>query len=93
MADRNTFIPRIATILAYDIVAPIVGGALGAALTAPSYLAPTPFQVGMSIARAGMVAHAAAKLGHHAVEVYWIDPPSPAPEAPLFAFTSADGRS
>ena len=89
MVSCNTSTPRVATIIACDIVAPIVG----AALTAPSYLAPTPFQIGMNIAGAGMVAHAAAKLGHPAVEVYWIDPPSPAPEAPRSILASADGRS
>ena len=89
MVSCNTSTPRVATIVACDIVAPIVG----AALTAPSYLAPTPFQVGMNIASDGMVAHTAAKLDHPAVEVYWIDPPSPAPEAPRSIFASADGRS
>ena len=89
MSSCNTPTPRVGTIVACDIVAPIVG----AALTAPSYLAPTPFQVGMNIASDGMVAHTAAKLDHPAVEVYWIDPPSPAPEAPRSICVSADGRS
>lgn len=89
MVSCNTSTPRVATIIACDIVAPIVG----AALTAPSYLALTPFQIGMNIASAGMVAHAAAKLGHPAVEVYWIDPPSPVPESERTLVAGAERRS
>lgn len=88
MNDSNTrpstSPPRVAT---------IVGGVLGAAVTAPSYIAPTPFQVAMSAASAGMVGHAAGLLCHGAVGVFGADPPSPTRETERTLVASAERRS
>ena len=93
MPSADTYPPRIATIVACDIVAPMVGGVLGAAVTAPSYIAPTSFQVAMSVASAGLVGHAAGLLCHGAVEVFGADPPSPTPETERMVVASAERRS
>ena len=85
--------PRIATAVACDVIAPIVGGMVGAAITAPSYVAPTPFQVAMSIASAGLVGQAAGVLCHEALEVEWMGPPSPVPEGERTLIASAERRS
>ena len=87
----STAPPRLPTVVACDIAAPIIGGFVGAAITAPSYVAPTPFQVAMSIASAGLVGHAAGMLCHEALEVEMGPPPMPEGERTLIA--GAERRS
>ena len=90
----STAPPRLATVVACDIAAPIIGGFVGAAITAHSYVAPTPFQVAMSIASAGLVGHAAGMLCHEALEVEWMGAPSSLmPEGERTLIAGAERRS